>query len=348
MFKGVLDYTKQLEIGADFTQAFLYKLRGGRRRVINSITKAEEQVKFARNETKYVASLKPKIQKEAIKFAKEALFISTINALKKRQEFDIPLYRKPLFESIADNDTYKIRSRGSGFNSIISVNINLDATAGRLNMWGSAIKIARKILGVKVPTKRSSEKKRTATALQASRAWAGIYDKRGGKNKGKYDETIKLRLSKSSKPAPFWELLDKGALPMPSDRGGYPTPNNLPLNFVDKTEKEINTAISRLFLDKKEEYKGLFIDFDVFMQEAQERLIRLNEMVDKVSLNVRITKQLERELGLEEQDISRNKLEKAVQLIREGLITGGRINITAKGSRKRRGLSVNIIKELLY
>jgi len=345
MFKNVLQYVKQLEDEAESTQSFLYRIRGGRRRLVNSITKAELDTKLAKDQTKYVAGLKPKLQKAALKLAKKSLLDATVNAIKKRQEFDIPLYRKPLYEAVLDDNTYTIRSRGAGFNSIVSVDINLNKTAGRLDMWGRAIKQARKELSVKVPRKGS--KRSEQDALNASRAWAGIYNKRGVGNKNQYIKTIRLRLSFAAKPAPFWEILDKGQLPMPSDRGGYPTPDNKPLNFVDRTRKDINAAISTAVADERAKYLSLLAEYDVFLKEAQASLQELDQLVAEISLDVRSNRELKKRFGPIAKFIDNNKLDKAVQLIRKELLTTGRIDLSIAGSGKRVRPSVRTIKELL-
>jgi len=342
MFNDVLDYTKQLQSSAETTQAFLYRLRGGRTRLINKIIKAEESTKLMSDETKYVASLKPQIKLDALQATKDTLFAKAVQAIRENYEFNAEPYQKALFLAIEDNDTYRIDIRGSGFESTISVDINLDKTAGRLNMWGSAVKAARRELGIKTPNKNNKNYQKLAD--QASRAWAGIFSARGEK----FLKTVQTRLKLSARPAPFWQILDKGTVPLSSDRGGYPTPTNTNTNFVFESEHSVNEYFKNYIFKLKIDYQKLFSQYERFLEEAQTRLLELNEMIDEISLDVKKTNQLRKRLEeIYKGDIDSNKLEKAVQLVREGLLTKGKVELTAKGSKSRVRPSISVIKEYL-
>lgn len=345
MFKGILDYVNELENTAESTSAFLRKLNGARTRVRNSIVKSEESVKSMKNEERYVAKLKPEIIKEGLKNAKIILETSVLEAIRENYEFSEPQYRNALFHAIKDNDTYIIRSSGSGFKSTIKIDINLDRTAGRLDRWATGIKAYRRELEVKIPRKNDKKKKQKTAAMNASRAWAKIFDNRGNPL-SKFAVTVRRRLELSGAVAPFWQLLDKGKVSMASDRGGYPTPINRRTNFLDKAEKSTNTFISNIFKNEKQKYSQLFKDYDAYLVDARGILIRLDELADQIRLDLKIIRGLEKSMGLEIADIDRNKLEKQVQLIRRELLTGGRINVGIPGKRKT--LSVETIKELLY
>lgn len=347
MFNSLNNYLTELEATANNTKEFIRTLQGGRRRIINAIAKADSaiQARSFRNENFYAANIKKEIAKDSIKLAKQTLFEDTLNALKKTQEFDIPLYRRPLFEAIENNDTYFIRSTGSGFNSILHLDINLDKTAGRLNMWGTAIKAVRAKLKVKIPSKFTTKKKREASALQASRAWAGIYNKRGAGSK--YDETIKARLSAAAKIAPFWELLDKGAVPLSSDRGGYPTPTNKPLNFVDKAEKKVDEQLKITFAAEREKYYQLLNNYDSVRDQAIEDLAQLSAIIEELKLdNSSLSKSRSKAAKALRAEYN-TKLQKAVQLISEGLLTAKKLQLAIKGSYKGKRFSRETLEELL-
>jgi hypothetical protein len=345
MFGDLKDYINELETAAESTREFLNKLNGARRRLSNSIEKSEEQVKLMRNETKYVASLKADIRSQAIQIAKDELFVTARKATQTNQEFDDPQYRQALFSAIENDDTYVVRMSGSGFNSRISIDMDLNRTAGRLNMWASAIKTARRFLGIKTP--RSNDKNYQKKALQASRAWAGIYRDGGGAG-STFSKTVEARLSASPKTAPFWQILNNGTPPsLASDRGGYPTPKNKETNFQNKAEENTNSRLRNIFVNLKKSYDILFENYQTAIEEATAKLVTLNELADEIRLDLQTVRRLEHELGLVREDISRNKLEKGVQLIREGVLKGGKLDITAEGSRKRKRLSIETIKELL-
>ena len=348
MFNSLLDYTKELEISADYTRQFVRKLQGGVRRLSNSIIKAEDDIKVAKNETNYAAKVKQQISKDSIKLSKQILFDATVNALKKSQEFDIPIYRRPLFEAIENNDTYFIRSRGTGFNSILSLDINLNKTAGRLDMWGTAIKTVRKQLGVKIPSKFSRKATREKSAIQASRAWAGIYSKRGVGANSKYMTTIKSRLAVAAKIAPFWELLDKGSIPFSSDRGGYPTPKGKSLNFVYKTEKQVGEQLNLILAQEKEKYKSLMFSYQIALNNANSALDQIAALVGEISIDSRKIGTLDKKADAIFKANYISKLQKVVQLIREGLLTTKKLQLAIKGSYRGKRFSTETMKGLLY
>jgi hypothetical protein len=341
MFPELRDYLDEVEFTAESTGKFLRKLNGARRRLSNAVAKAESQVKLMRDERKYVAQLKPRIIKDAIKISKDILFNNVLAALRTNKEFDDPVYRKPLFEAIESNDTYLVRTHGTGFSSKVSVDINLDKSAGRLNMWASAIRAVRANLGIKVPRKGSKAFEKSA--LSASRAWSRYYT---SKTQEWYN-TITARLEASPTIAPFWSIINFGAVPMASDRGGYPTPKNRSTNFVNKSEQEIKSAVAGFFDTARENYKVLFEDYNKFLEDALAIQARLDDMANTIRLDLRAVRDLERRLGLETEQINRNKLEKAVELIRRGLLSQGRIDITASRSRKRVRPSISTIREAL-
>jgi hypothetical protein len=128
---------------------------------------------------------------------------------------------------------------------------------------------------------------------------------------------------------------------MSSNRGGYATPKNEKTNFIHKAEETINNNITTAFKQEIDKYRRLFTDYQVYLEEAQARMIKLDTLANEIRLDVRENRRLEKQLGVELNDKSRNKLEKQVQLIRRGLLTVGRISI---GGRR---YSVSRIRELL-
>lgn len=349
MFESVENYVNELNNSVDYTKGFIKKLSGGRTRLANSIAKSEEAVKTVANETKYVANLKPTISKLALQGAKDILFANAKQAIRTNYEFDAAPYRLGLFEAIENNDTYRINTRGSGFSTVMTVDINLDKTAGRLNIWGSAIKKARQELGVKVPRKTKNitkELENNVLALRASRAWAKIFDRRSG-TFSKFSKTVRLRLSFSTKPAPFWQLLDKGEVPLSSDRGGYPTPKNTSTNFVNESEQTTKDYISNLFLKEEEKYRELTSSYNTVLDGAKTRLAELDSLVDEIRLDQKQIQNLNTKADRVLRANYDTKLEKAVQLIREGLISTKSLELASKGSYRGKRFSMETIRELL-
>jgi hypothetical protein len=347
MFDSLNRYFSDLENSANDTKEFIRKLRGGVTRLSNGIVKAEQEVKEARNERNYVAKLKLAYKKEAIQLAKTSLFDATANAIKKRQEFDIPLYKNAIYEAVLDNDTYLYRPTGSGFNSILKVDIDLNRTAGRLNMWGTAVKRTRAELGVKIPSKHSRKEKREKAALQASRAWAGIYNRRGSAN-SKYMQTIKKRMENAAKAGSWWELLDKGTISIPSsDRGGYATPKNAALNFVDRIEKETNESLLKSFEKEKEKYSALLGNYDSIISGAYQTLEEVSNLVNEISLDSKkiqgLSKRAEKLFKVKYEE----KLAKAIKLIEQGLLSTKKLDLAIKGSYRGKRFSNETLQELL-
>jgi hypothetical protein len=350
MFNSILDYVNGLEQGAKFSQDFVKKLRGGRTRLINQIGKAEEQVKTLKDEKKYVAGIKVQLSKEAIPAVKDALTGTFRQAIRENYEFDVPPYRNGMYTAIQDSGTYSVRTRGSGFNSIITVDINLDKTAGRLERWASGVKKYRKILEQE---KKANQKKKKGKnkpvkydPLAASRAWAGIFERREG-TFSQFSETVRNRLELSGAIAPFWQLLDKGEIAMSSNRGGYPTPSKKATNFVNIAEQAINEYMKTQMIKEKEKYEFFFDNYGIILDQAKTDLLELNELIEEIRLDTnRILGLSKRQAAIEARNNS-NKLAKAVQLIQDGLSLSKRIQVAGKGKYKGSRFSIETIKELL-
>lgn len=343
-FQSVLNYAKNLEDTTEKTQASLRKIRGARTRLINQINKGTEQIKYASNETKYVADLKENLRKEAVKSAKDILNAKVLEAVRENYEFDSSTYMRGLLEALRKSETYRVDIRGAGWKSTIKVDINLNRTAGRLQSWGQGVKLARKSFGSKVPKKGS--KRREKSALQASKAWARIFENRG--ETAIWKRTINLRKNYSGSLAAWWQLLDKGEVPLSSDRGGYPTPAKRATNFVHRSEKDSEEYMKKVMTQQKNKYDNLFTEYDNFVIEANEMIAILNRLIGDIKINLDAVRKVERALGPIAQYIDSNKLEKVVQKIREGLLVKGKVELTALGSQKRIRPSVKTISEFLY
>ncbi len=353
MFESVENYVSELGSSVEYTQSFVKKIRGGVTRFANSIAKAEADVKEVKNETRYVATLKESIKKDAISNAKALLHGEILQAIRTNFEFDAPPYRMGLFEAVQNNDTYLIRSTGAGFKSIIRVDIDLNRTAGRLNFWAAGVKAYRKVLEQqkeaerKKKTKKGKEKpKKPYDPMAASRAWAGIFARREG-TFSTFSTTIRNRIELSGRIAPYWQLLDKGKLQMRSDRGGYPTPANGPTNFVQNTEDAINEYISNVLSKEKDKYQELMSNYQVALDNARLVLDELANLVGQIALDSKKIGTLDREAERLLRANYITNLEKAVQLIREGLTITKGIQLATKGSYRGKRFDINTIKDLL-
>jgi len=340
MFNSVLEYTKQLESEIRSTGEFLRKVRGARIRLVNSIAKAEEQRKLANRPREYIEKMLPKFKREAFKYAKSRLAQHILWAVIDNPEFSREEYKKPLFEAAKDSDTFRFSMRTTNWNSIPRIVIDLNKTAGRLNMWGAAIKAYRKTLGVKIP--RTEEKKKLA-ALAASRAWRRIY----GESSSKLASTIAGRLRLAGAKAPFWSILNYGTpQAMSSDRGGFAFPTNEQTKFQSNAETEINEYLLDLYTEKKIQFEEYIASMNPFIEEAKKELLQMEVLIEQLTMDRQRNKIVEAGLGPTMQFVDRDKLAIAVDKIVAGLLTSGQVEVTVKGSKRTR-LDVSRIAGLL-
>lgn len=344
MFEDVIEFTKEIQQTASSTKEFLATFRGARRRLVNKIAKAEGEIKSLRNTTKYIANLKTELTKAALKDAKNIIQGNLVQALRENYEFDTPTYKKAILEAVRDTKAYRITFRGQGWKIKPTVYIDLNRTAGRLQLWAHGVKLARQDFGTKVPRKGS--KLREKSARQASIAWARIFERRG--ESPKFRETIKSRLIYSGQLAPFWMLLEYGEVPMASDRGGFPTPKKKATHFVEDTRTTLVKRLETTIANKETEYNNLFVDYDAFIKEANVRTAEMDKLIDEIKLDIQVINRVKTKLGPISAFIDSSKLENAVQLIRKGLLNKRTVELTARGSGKRVRVSTETITRYLY
>lgn len=340
--KSVLTYVQIIESDVKYTKEFLNTVYGARRRLVNSIEKSKKDLKSASNPSKYISKLKPSIIKEIKNGAKFIIERNITDAAAESKEFNDEVYLNPLIAAAKKPDTFTVVIKGSSWEILPSVTINLNSTAGRLNLWASGIKAYRKAIGVKIPKKNS--KLYNARAVGASKGWAKIYNDNGSR----FTKTIKGRLSASGAKAPYWQLLDKGTPPtLPSDRGGYPTPEFSATNFVEKTEQEVKTLGRDLVINLRDQFNDYINSIEPDLIEAKETLKRLDSLVDEIKLGRKANSLVERYFKDIIQYIDRNKLDKALDKIRRGLLVSGTVDITKSGSKKRVRPRVSKLSNLL-
>ena len=341
----IQSYLNELGKEIENTGEFLRKLSGARTRLKNGIIKAEDDVKLLNNPVKYVAGLKDGLEKEALQAAKDALAGKLIQALRENIEFDEAPYKKALALAIKDKDTFKVRRTGSGWSSIIKVDIDLNKSGGRLPDWGRAVKQARKALDIKVPN--ADNARAAEMAAKASRAWAAIFDSRTG-TFSKFSKTIRLRLSFATKPAPFWIILDKGTPPaMTSDRGGTPTPGNTSTNFISGAKFAVETYMKKVLANAKVKYEEKFEQYEKLLPEAKKSLKELEDLLSELRLERGSARKLIGKLKLDKRNTDLDKLIVAVKGIQTGLLTKGAVDLSASGADKRNRKSVQLIARAL-
>lgn len=221
------------------------------------------------------------------------LYESLKLALQMNKEYDHPFFKTGLISAL--NDPKTIIFVASGNRSAI-VHINLNETAGSTADYAKAVKAVREMMlkgrklvtsgevasvfwaekfykpareGGKVTRRRFNRKtreyeKRDVTAEQIEKYW----------------NTMKARLAAAGKPAPYWEIIDKGMAAMTG--GGTPYPVPTPTNFVGRAEQQIKDT----FLEKmnyrfnmySEDLRSIAIQIDFLQTKLQE----LNDLLDEL------------------------------------------------------------------
>jgi hypothetical protein len=347
MFDDLRRYVEyEVEPVAEATDSFLRKLRGAKTRVSNAIKKAEDSGKVLVDERRYVASIKPELKSTILNTAKDSLYSEFLDAIVTNNEFDEDIYRQPLVNAIENNSTYRIRFTGTGFRTIASIDIDLNATAGTLDMWGNAIKRARSSLGVQIPSKYSRKEHREYIAQRASQAWAAIAARRHSDESFTWYNTIQLRISSTAKKAPYWQIIDKGTVPLTSDRGGYATKLNRPTNFVATAEETARYEASKIMDRAKELYDSKIAEYNESLEDARWLQQKLDNMVDDIKLDIRVINNLKSELDSIGREVDKDKLRLAIEDVKKSLSSRKFFELGVRGSRRR--ISRRTLEEFVY
>jgi hypothetical protein len=325
VFNKTLEYLTSLTNNLEDNRVSLLKLYGAVRRINNAVSKGEAELARLNNPTKVFAEIEKTRRGNFLSLAKAILYNKALEASRINQEFSREPYWEALESVIEDDATYRLTFRGTGWNKRAVVQIILDRSAGRLTDWGRATKQYRNLLGVKVPKKGS--KKREISAMIASKVWARIYKTQPDT----FEESVLSRIALSGRPAAFWQLLDKGAVPLVSDRGGYPTPTKKPTNFVVKAEVEANQELENYFLSLRSEIEKFVSDIKSEIEKLASLREIIRENIERLKLDNLLKKKVIVGLGISPDDVNEEKLLAAIQKARDGV--QGRMNI---GSGKRK------------
>jgi len=228
--------------------------------------------------------------------ANDILWTQLNIALQVNQEFDFENAVERLYRAVMNENTIQLRPvYGTGK---VTVNINLNETAGNLEDYGNAISAVREAGGFgKLEPGMASwfwENFLYRVAREgAEPPKKQTSDEGGGKGKGKgkskkkgkerkehskeeleeiYWATMNLRLEASDSLAPFWSIINYGTRALVSDRGGVAYPQAAPTHFVLKAQNKIRGIYSQFF-------KQVYTE----VNNAQKDLIRLlNNMTQQV------------------------------------------------------------------
>lgn len=222
-----------------------------------------------------------KALERAGKIATSILITNALDAIQSTDEYKIPEYTLGLFKAIRDPKTIEVVRKGKK-SILVDVRINLDKTAGKLEVYAHSVKRYRTILEKR--KKRGKERNSPPTPIAlASKMWAEkfysaarngtpVFRKRkvrgtdqeyrvdlNAQYSAKYWETIRGRMAFwGGAAAPWWSLLENGntGIKMSSDIGGQPFPINAPTHFVAKSKEQIKLAFVEILRDEIINYKG--------------------------------------------------------------------------------------------
>lgn len=297
-------------------------------------------------------------------------------------EFKHRFFIKGLQEACRNPKTI-ILSRAARDSDVI-VKINLDETAGSIHNWTDAVQSVRGMLGNGEGVKSSGPGDYDELAAIKSHFWAEKFygPAREGKkvSKRKYNRktkkyeqvditarqvkkywaTMKARLEASGKPAPYWEIIDKGNSIMQGS--GTPYPIAQPTDFTGKTIMEVrrlyrqihlknsqmlNEQIDSLVRSKRSvenELKGVLVELKEYKKLLSRQMEEGGRVTPEVMLYSRVIGSAER-TG---KKFSREKLETALRIVRDqglgglSLTAEGRLELTEPGQPRFR-VSINSI-----
>jgi hypothetical protein len=228
--------------------------------------------------------------------ATKILWKEILTAVAINKEYNHPFFLGRLERVARNPETIDITMS----NSYPIVQIYMNEVAGSLEDYADGVKSAREHFKIRSPHRMSSwfwQEKYYGQARE-NRPLPGKRKKReSAENKkealiNKYWETMQFRMDASGKIAPFWELLDKGAIPMSSDWGGQPYPRGIATDFVNRAIEEITHFIKNPEEKKEKKDEGLsdaeiirenIRNTEIGLAEYEDALRELEELADEAS-----------------------------------------------------------------
>ena len=288
------------------------------------VKKALAKAKTTQSEKASEESLK-EVKKQA-----SLIYIREVTkAANQSEEYNYPAFLSPLIDVGNDDSLYKITLSGNGWNRSISIELAMDEVAGTINDYAEAVESARGALNVK--------EDRDPTL--ASKFWRDrVY--RGPR----YFTTINLRLAASSKPAPFWSLLNYGSAStsMSSDIGGTPYPSRGAHRFVEHTEIAIKQFFRATMLGFKEKFDADVKEVNTALEEVDTLLKELQTRIDKLSQNSELMARIAGELGVTVDRLNASKIFTAKARIMNGELLTERV-VVSSGIRVRAKKFIELI-----
>ena len=154
-------------------------------------------------------------------------------AISDTVEYNIPMFKEPLKKAIMTKGCitfYQVGIDG------IAVKIDLDVTAGNIEIYANAVRVVRDADRTRYSAK---------SVARASEFWEAIYRNDSAVGSSLYSRIIEDRLSLVGGLAPYWSIIDDGSYYVTElDRGGSAYPRFFATYFVHTAEKLIEKFMS--------------------------------------------------------------------------------------------------------
>lgn len=258
------------------------------------------------------------------------------DAVTENTEFAYPALLSPLLECAEDENIVTMVLSGTGWSTNLLVTPNFDEVAGNINDWSEAIQKVRD---------SNDWNSDHPDPNFASMIWKKLVYR--GDN---YSETIDERLSASSSPAPYWEILNNGVVGMSSDWGGYPYPVNKPTMFVEN----IKSALEEEFILNRDSFHNevsksieegsiLAEKYKYLIESALKTIEDIKNNLDDPDITARVAAALNKTT----EQIAGIKLGDFRRKIELGESTGRWIELTAKGEKVRTHPRTQTLRRIL-
>lgn len=257
-----------------------------RNRLDREILEAKEKLRNKEQDTDYPNNLAAKIISEMRQDGSmSSLLISEIdNAIFENEEFSRTPYRMSLYEVAQDPDIFFARKTGDGWNSSLRIQIIFESVAGNSSDWARGIETFRQVL----KTKTGADKGGRATSWWYANVYRGSLEAR----------TILERLDFSGRTAPFWQILNSGSHPLPSDRGDgsyNPVPAN-PTDFIGKAEDRILAEFTSLFNPERLRWEEEIRLFQREIQKAENISDDFTEEINQLRADAERDRRIQQEI----------------------------------------------------
>ena len=253
------------------------------------------------------------------------------DAVKKADEYAYDQFLSPLLDVGFEKELYEIIPTGVGWNRTILVRLKMNEIAGDINDYAKAVEATRDSLNVKEG--RDPE--------LASKIWrTKIY-------KGpRYFTTIKSRLSNTSKPAPFWSLLNDGSknVSMSSDIEGTAYPSKGGHHFVTQTESKIKKFFTKTFRGFKDASGKNNPMFKEAISEANRLLSELQSLINRLSTESELMLGIARAINVNVGKLNASKVIVAAERIKSGDIFTSQV-VVGEGKRIRTATFTRLVNQ---